>query len=66
MEKSIGTIIYYYPALGYGYVRINNTGQEIFIHESGLIDAIKAGDQVTFDIDEEVKGLQAINIKKKY
>jgi CspA family cold shock protein len=33
------------------------------VHSSGLIDRIKENDEVTFDLQEGKKGLNAVNVK---
>lgn len=37
--------------------------KEHFVHVSGLIDKIKEGDAVEFELKEGKKGLNAINVK---
>jgi CspA family cold shock protein len=39
-------------------------GQEIFVHVTGLVDKIREADNVSFEITEGKKGLNAINVKK--
>ncbi|NJO89434.1 MAG: cold shock domain-containing protein, partial [Chloroflexia bacterium] len=36
---------------------------EYFVHISGLIDKIKNDDQVTFELKEGKKGMNAVNVK---
>nr|WP_297913223.1 cold shock domain-containing protein [uncultured Allomuricauda sp.] len=37
--------------------------KEHFVHVSGLIDEIREGDQVEFDLEQGKKGLNAVNVK---
>ena len=37
--------------------------KSIFVHVSGLIDEVKEGDEVEFELSEGRKGLNAINVK---
>ena len=39
------------------------TEKDHFVHISGLIDEIREGDEVTFDLKEGNKGLNAVNVK---
>lgn len=36
---------------------------DYFVHSSGLIDEIKEGDQVEFDLAQGKKGLNAVEVK---
>ncbi|MCD6367279.1 MAG: cold shock domain-containing protein, partial [Bacteroidales bacterium] len=38
-------------------------GKDVFVHQSGLVDEIKDGDKVTYDVEEGKKGLNAVNVK---
>ncbi|MEM6686708.1 MAG: cold shock domain-containing protein, partial [Bacteroidota bacterium] len=37
--------------------------KEHFVHISGLIDEVRQGDEVEFDLKEGRKGLNAVNVK---
>ncbi len=58
-----GTIKFFNTTKGYGFVKDNNSGNEYFIHVSGLIDDVKENDEVTFELQEGKKGLNAVNVK---
>jgi CspA family cold shock protein len=36
---------------------------EYFVHVSGLIDKTNENDEVTFELEDEKKGLNAVNMK---
>ena len=59
-----GTIKFFNEAKGFGFVKVDNSEQEIFVHVTGLIDQVKETDRVSFDVIEGPKGLNAINVKK--
>ncbi|MBX7201702.1 MAG: cold shock domain-containing protein [Bacteroidia bacterium] len=59
-----GTIKFFNAAKGFGFVKVDNSEQEIFVHVTGLIDQIREADRVSFDVVEGRKGLNAINVKK--
>jgi len=48
---------------GYGFITENDSGTEYFVHISGLIDEIKQGDAVEFELTEGKKGMNAVNVK---
>jgi CspA family cold shock protein len=49
---------------GYGFIIDNNSNEEIFVHVSGLVDKVDAGDAVTYDIVDGRKGKNAVNVKR--
>ncbi|WP_443947299.1 cold-shock protein [Pedobacter sp. AW1-32] len=57
------TVKFFNSQKGFGFISQNDTGKEIFVHVSGLIDEIQENDQVAFDVEEGRKGLNAINVK---
>jgi CspA family cold shock protein len=57
-----GTVKFFNESKGFGFIR-SDDGQEIFVHVTGLIDKIKEGDKVTFDVVQGKKGLNAVNVK---
>jgi CspA family cold shock protein len=58
-----GTVKFFNNAKGFGFVKDEQTGKEIFVHVSGLIDEIRENDQVTYDVQDGKKGLNAVNVK---
>jgi cold shock protein len=59
-----GTIKFYNDAKGFGFIKMDDTGEEIFVHASGLTEEIRQDDNVSFDVTEGKKGINAINVKK--
>ncbi len=60
-----GKVKFYNEAKGYGFIVEDETRQEIFVHNSGVVDRIRQDDSVTYDVTEGKKGLNAVNVKKK-
>ena len=59
-----GTVKFFNESKGYGFIKDNESGKEIFVHVSGLIDKIDKEDQVEYEEEDGKKGLNAINVKK--
>ena len=59
-----GTVKFFNEAKGFGFIKVDDSDQEIFVHSSGLIDRIKQDDKVSFKVTEGRKGLNAIEVKK--
>ena len=60
---SNGTVKFFNESKGFGFIKEANSSKEYFVHSTGLIDNIKENDEVTFDIEEGRKGLNAVNVK---
>jgi cold shock protein len=59
-----GTVKFFNKAKGFGFIKDAESEKEYFVHVSGLVDQIKEGDEVTFDLQEGKKGLNAVNVKR--
>ncbi len=60
---SKGTVKFFNDLKGFGFIEDDASDKEYFVHVSGLIDEIRENDQVTFDLQEGKKGLNAVNVK---
>ncbi|HET6243655.1 MAG: cold shock domain-containing protein [Bacteroidetes bacterium] len=59
-----GKVKFYNETKGFGFIVADDTNEEIFVHASGLLDEIRQNDEVSFDITEGKKGVNAINVKR--
>jgi CspA family cold shock protein len=48
---------------GFGFIKPSGTGEDVFVHSSGLIDEICENDKVEFDVEKGKKGMNAINVR---
>ena len=58
-----GTVKFFNEAKGFGFIIEDDSKKDYFVHISGLIDSIKEGDEVEFELKEGKKGLNAVNVK---
>ncbi|QZE15798.1 cold shock domain-containing protein [Halosquirtibacter laminarini] len=58
-----GIVKFFNESKGYGFIKEDETNKEYFVHVTGLVDEIKEDDQVTFELKEGNKGLNAVNVK---
>jgi CspA family cold shock protein len=58
-----GIVKFFNESKGYGFIKEDETDKEIFVHVSGLIDEVKENDQVTYEVKEGKKGLNAVDVK---
>ncbi|MEO6883150.1 MAG: cold shock domain-containing protein [Bacteroidia bacterium] len=59
-----GTVKFFNVSKGFGFIKVDDSDQEIFVHVTGLVDQVREDDKVTFEVTEGRKGLNAINVKK--
>lgn len=58
-----GTVKFFNESKGFGFIKEKESGNEYFVHVSGLSDRVGENDEVTFDLQEGRKGLNAVNVK---
>lgn len=59
---SNGTVKFFNTTKGFGFITPDEGDKDIFVHASSLSGDINEGDQVTFDLEETEKGLNATNV----
>lgn len=58
-----GKVKFYNYTKGFGFICDDETGQDIFVHSTGLKSDIRDGDIVTFEVAQGKKGLNAVEVK---
>ncbi len=58
-----GKVKFYNESKGFGFIVDDGSNKDIFVHASGLIDEIREGDEVQFELKEGKKGMNAVNVK---
>jgi len=56
-----GTVKFFNETKGFGFIKAEN-GEEVFVHVSGLKEEIRENDEVTFEVENGKKGLNAVNV----
>ena len=59
-----GTVKFFNESKGFGFIKSDESGEEIFVHATGLNDQVRENDKVTFDVAEGKKGLNAVNVRR--
>lgn len=58
-----GKVKFFNETKGFGFIVDEESGKEYFVHVSGLVDRIKENDEVSFDLEQGKKGINAVNVK---
>ena len=57
-----GTVKFFNNAKGFGFIKDAESEKEYFVHSNGLKESIRENDEVTFDLEEGRKELNAVNV----
>lgn len=58
-----GIVNFFDETKGFGFIKDTTTQQDIFVHANGLLEQIKEGNKVKYEVVKGLKGLNAINVK---
>lgn len=59
-----GTVKFYNRKNKFGFIKVDDTGAEIYVRQSGILDPINEGDRVEFEMEDHPKGAIAVKVKK--
>jgi cold shock CspA family protein len=60
----VGRVDFFDTSKGFGFINEDGSRERLFFHISGLIDEVKDGDKVTYDVERGPKGMNAVRVKK--
>lgn len=59
-----GTVKFFNETKGFGFIKEEGSGEEFFVHSSGLTENVRENDEVVFEVQQGKKGLNAVNVRK--
>ncbi len=59
-----GIVDFFDDKKGFGFIRESDTQEKYFVHVNGLLEHIKEGDKVTFELERGFKGMNCVRVKK--
>jgi cold shock protein len=68
MAKQTGVVEFFKDDKGYGFIRPDNGGKDVFVHHSVIqmdgFKSLKRGDRVEFEITDDPKGPRASDVRR--
>jgi CspA family cold shock protein len=58
-----GTVKMYNNDKGFGFIKPDDSSEDVFVHQTGLVSTIRENDKVKFDVERGKKGMNAVNVE---
>jgi CspA family cold shock protein len=66
--REIGKVLFFDEARGFGFIRPDGDGPDIFVHATGIVDdefrVLYAADVVEYDVEVGPRGPRAVNVAR--
>ncbi len=68
MAQETGTVKWFDGDKGYGFIRPDDGGEDLFVHHTGItgggFKSLEEGEKVTYEVARGRKGMQAQNVSR--
>lgn len=58
-----GTVKFFNYNKGFGFIKPDDSSEDVFVHQSGLTEDIRENDEVEYELERGKKGMNAVNVK---
>ena len=58
-----GTVKFFDPLKGFGFIKPDDASSDLFVHQTGLTENIRDNDKVLYEVEQGKRGLNAVNVK---
>ena len=58
-----GIVTFFNESKGYGFIKDKETQESVFVHVNSLLEPVKEHSKVTFEVEMDHKGANAVNVK---
>jgi len=59
-----GRVEFFNTSKGFGFIKDLDNNEKYFVHVNGLTEEVKENDMVSFELEQGLKGLNAVRVKK--
>lgn len=59
-----GRVEFFNDSKGFGFIKDLDNQEKYFVHINGVLEEIREGDKVTFELEKGMKGMNAVRVKK--
>jgi CspA family cold shock protein len=59
-----GKVKFYDSTKGFGFITDNETQEDVFVHRSGIMEMIQDNEDVTYNVEQGQKGMNAVSVKR--
>ena len=59
-----GVVKFFNNEKGFGFIKDDESSEDVFVHKTDLVDNIREDDQVEYDVEQGQRGLNAVNVTK--
>jgi CspA family cold shock protein len=58
-----GVVKFFNNTKGFGFIKPSDSTEDVFVHQSGLIDEIRENDRVRYELERGKKGMNAVRVE---